>query len=112
MIDNTDEVTNKRMEALKDIEKDKVRVVRIYNKKVKKKAFQVGKLVWKIILPLGAKDNKFRKWCPRWKGLYKIVKVVAGNLYMMESLQGTRLPRTLNGKYLKKYYPSVWQDVY
>jgi hypothetical protein len=25
---------------------------------------------------------------------------------MMESLQGTCLPRALNGRYLKKYYPS------
>jgi hypothetical protein len=31
---------------------------------------------------------------------------------MMDSLQGTCLPRALNGQYLKKYYPSVWQDVY
>jgi hypothetical protein len=33
-----------------------------------------------------------------------------GNSNMMESLQGTRLPRALKGRYLKKYYPSVWQD--
>jgi hypothetical protein len=39
-----------------------------------------------------------------------IVKVIAGNSYIMESLQGMPLPRDLNGRYLKKYYPSVWQD--
>jgi hypothetical protein len=39
MMDNIDEVTDKRMEALEEIEKDKRRVVRSYNKKVKAKSF-------------------------------------------------------------------------
>jgi uncharacterized protein len=45
MMDNIDEITNKRMRALKQIEKDKTRVARAYNKKVKPKSFQVGELV-------------------------------------------------------------------
>ena len=45
MMDNIDEVTNKRVKALKEIEKDKLRVARAYNKKVKGKSFQVGDLV-------------------------------------------------------------------
>ena len=52
------------MKALKEIEKDKLRVARAYNKKVKDKSFQVGDLVWKTILPLGMKSNKFGKWSP------------------------------------------------
>jgi hypothetical protein len=107
MMDNIDEITNKRMRTLKEIDKDKAIVVRAYNKKVRPKTFQVGELVWKIILPLGTKKTKFEKLSPSWEGPYKIVKVFARNSYMMESLQGTRLPRTLNGRYLKKYYPSV-----
>jgi hypothetical protein len=86
IIDNIDEITNKRMRALKEIEKDKARVERAYNKKVRPKSFQVGELTWKTILPLGTKDIKFRKWSPSWEGPYKIVKVITENLYMMESL--------------------------
>jgi hypothetical protein len=107
LIDNTDGIPDKRMRALKEIEKDKARVARAYNKKVRTKSFQVSELVWKTILPLGTNDIKFRKWSPSWEGPYKIVKVIAGNSYMMELLQGTCLPRALNGRYLKKYYPSV-----
>jgi hypothetical protein len=59
MMDNIDEVTDKRLRALKKIEKDKFRVTRAYKKKVKVKFFQVGDLVWKTILPLGMKNNKF-----------------------------------------------------
>ena len=47
------------MKALKEIQKDKLRVARAYNKKVKDKFFQVGDLVWKTILPVGMKSNKF-----------------------------------------------------
>ena len=34
MMDNIDEVTDKRMKALKEIEKDMLQVARAYNKKV------------------------------------------------------------------------------
>ena len=110
MMDNIDEVTDKLMKALKEIEKDKFRVARAYNKKVKDKSFQVGDLVWKTILPLGMKSNKFAKWSPSWEGPYRVVKIIFGNFYMMETLQGDRLSRAINGKYLKKFYSSVWQD--
>ena len=110
MMDNIDEVTDKRLRALKEIEKDKLRVARVYNKKVKGKSFQVDELVWKTILPLGTKNNKFGKWSPSWEGLYRVVKVIFSNSYMMETLQGDRLPRAINRRYLKKYYSSVWQD--
>ena len=103
-MDNIDEVTNKRVKALKEIEKDKLRVARAYNKKVKGKSFQVGDLVWKIILPLGS------KWLPSWEGPYKVVKVIFGYSYILETLEGDRLPRAINKRYLKNYYPSVWKD--
>ena len=110
MMDNIDEVTDKHKKALKEIEKDKLRVARAYNKKVKGKSFQVGNLVWKTILPIGMKSNKFGKWSPSWEGPYRVVKVIFRNSYVMETLQGDRLPRAINGRYLKKYYPSMWQD--
>jgi len=33
-----------------------------------------------------------------------------GNAYILETLEGVEFPRALNGKYLKKYYPSIWVD--
>ena len=107
-MDNIDEVTDKRLKALKEIEKDKLRVARA----IKLKSFQVGDPVWKSILPLGMKNNKFGKWLPSWEGPYKIIMVISGNSYMMETVQGERLPRAINGRYLKKYYPSVWQSAW
>jgi hypothetical protein len=36
-------------------------VARAYNKRVEEKLFQVGNLVWKTILPIWIKSNKFEK---------------------------------------------------
>ena len=110
MMDNIDEKTDVRLKALKEIEKDKARVAKAYNKKVKSKFFQVGELVWKTILPIGSKSNQFGKWSPNWKGLYKVIKVIFDNSYMLETLQGECLTRAINGRYLKKHFPSVWQE--
>jgi hypothetical protein len=104
-IDNIDKVTDKRLQALKEIEKDKIRVARANNKKVKLKSFQVGDLVWKTMLPVGTKDHKFGKWSLSWEAPYTIVKVITGNSYMLKILSGEHLPRALNGRYLKKILP-------
>jgi formylmethanofuran dehydrogenase subunit D len=45
MLDKLDEVSDERMKALGEIERDKLRVARAYNKIVKKKSFQVRNLV-------------------------------------------------------------------
>jgi hypothetical protein len=60
MIDRLDEVSHERIKALGEIERDKLRVARAYNNKVKKKLFQVGDRVWKMILPIEFK-NMFGK---------------------------------------------------
>jgi hypothetical protein len=110
MLDRLDKVSDERVKALGEVERDKLRVARAYNKRVKKKSFQVGDLVWKTILPIRSRSNKFGKWSLNWEGPYKIEEVILGNAYMVQSIQGISLLGALNGKYLKKYYPSVWQD--
>ena len=95
--------------ALENIEANKLRVVRHYNKKVKNKQFGEGELVWKVKLPIGSKDSKFGKWSPNWEGPYRISRCAASNSYILEMIEGREeFDRAINGKYLKKYYPSVW----
>jgi hypothetical protein len=110
MLDRLDKVSDERVKAFSEIERDKLRVARAYNKRVKEKFIQVGDLVCKTILPIGSRSNKFEKWSPNWEGPYRIEEVILRNSYMVQSVQGTSPPRVLNGKYLKKYYPFVWQD--
>jgi hypothetical protein len=53
MLNRLDEVSDERVKALGEIERDKLRVDKAYNKRVKEKSFQIGDLVWKTIFLLG-----------------------------------------------------------
>jgi hypothetical protein len=110
MMDKVDEAPKSRLKALEEIEKEKVKISKAYNKRVVKILFQVVDLVWKMILPLGTRSGKFGKWSPNWEGPFRVIWVVSGNAYFMEDLDGHSLLKTLNGKYLKHYYPSMWED--
>jgi hypothetical protein len=95
---------------LKEIEKEKIKIAKAYNRRVMEKLFQVRDLVQKTILPLGTRSGKFGKWSPSWEGPFRVIRVMPSNAYFMEDLEGYSLPKALNGKYLKRYYPSMWQD--
>jgi hypothetical protein len=104
ILDRLHEASDERVKTLGEIERDKLRVTKAYNKS------QVGDLVWKTILPIGSRSSKFEKWSLNWEGLYRIEEVIPRNSYMVQSIQRISLPRVINKKYLKKYYPSAWQD--
>jgi hypothetical protein len=110
MMGKIDDVPESWFKALKEIEKEKIKIAKAYNKRVMEKSFQVGDIVWKMILPLGTRSGKFGKWSPSWKRPFRVIRVVPGNTYFMEDLEGHSLPKALNGKYLKCYYPSMCQD--
>jgi hypothetical protein len=69
MMDKLDGVPESRLKALRGIEKEKLQVAKAYNRKVREKSFQVGDLIWKTILPLGTRNNKFGKWSQAGKAL-------------------------------------------
>jgi hypothetical protein len=48
-----EDITELRLWSLEKIKKNKAKVARAYNKKVKLKEFQVRDLVWEAVLPLG-----------------------------------------------------------
>jgi hypothetical protein len=58
MMDKVDEAPESRLKALEEIEKEKVKIAKVYNKCVMEKSFQVGDLVWKTILPLETRSGK------------------------------------------------------
>jgi hypothetical protein len=45
MLDRLDEVSDERIKALGEVERDKLKVARAYNKRFKEKSFQVKDLV-------------------------------------------------------------------
>jgi hypothetical protein len=110
MKDSPEDLASHRLRALVNVEANKARVAKWYDKKVNIIEFSQGDLVWKLIMPTGSRDQKYGKWSPTWKGPYRISQCVPGNAYILETLEGEKFARALNGKYLKKYYPSIWMD--
>jgi hypothetical protein len=108
MMDKVDKAPERRLKAWEEIEKEKVKIAKAYTKCVVEKLFQVGDLVWKMILPLGTRSGKFGKWSPSWEGPFRVIQVVPGNAYFVEDHEGHSLLKALNVKYLKRYYPSTW----
>jgi hypothetical protein len=62
MMDELEDLHMIRLSTLENIEKNKMRVAKYYNKKVKVKQFAEGDLVWKALLPIGTKYSTFGKW--------------------------------------------------
>jgi hypothetical protein len=101
MMDELEDLHMVRLRALENIEK---------NKKVKVRQFAEGDLVWKALLPIGTKYCAFGKWSPNWEGPFRVVRCVPGNAYMLKTLLGEEFSAAINGRYLKKYYPSIEVD--
>jgi hypothetical protein len=106
MMDELEDLHMIRLRALENIEKNKMRVAKYYNKKEKVKQFSQGDLVWKALQPIGTKYSTFSKWSSNWEGPFRVVRCTPGNAYILKTLLGEEFTAAINGRYLKKYYPS------
>ena len=111
MIMELEDADENKIQAFNRMMVQKNKVAQSYNKRVRKKTFQEGDLVWKVILPIGIKDRDLGKWSPNWEGPFRIHQVLPGNAYWLSSLEGEPHKRYINGKYLKKYFPTMWEMV-
>jgi hypothetical protein len=107
MMDEIEDFHMILLRALENIEKNKMRVAKYYNKKVKVKQFAEGDLVWKALLPIATKYSTFGKGTPNWEGPFRVVRCTPGNAYILKTLLGEEFTTAINGRYLKKYYPSI-----
>ncbi|XP_045792014.1 uncharacterized protein LOC123886769 [Trifolium pratense] len=107
MFDELVDLDEERLRALDTLSRQKERVAKAYNKKVKSKTFEVGNLVWKVILPMDKKDRVLGKWSPNWEGPFKIIQVFSNGAYEIEELTSEKRTLNINGKYLKKYKPTL-----
>ncbi|XP_058185787.1 uncharacterized protein LOC131303013 [Rhododendron vialii] len=105
-LEDLDEV---RLAALDHMLVQKRRVARSYDKRVRKKSFTEGDLVWKAVFPLWEKNPRYGKWSPTWEGPYQIAQVLKGNFYLLMDLNGGLFKHLTNGKYLKHHYPTMWE---
>ena len=97
---------NRKMQAFNHMLVQKNKVAQTYNRRVKRKSYEVGDLVWKIILPIDYKDKELGKWSPNWER-----QVLPRNGYWLVRLRGEPHKMFINGKYLKKYFPTLWEII-
>ncbi|KAK2428853.1 hypothetical protein QL285_027338 [Trifolium repens] len=107
MSDELVDLDEERLSALEILTKQKERVSKAYNKKVKSKFFIIGELVWKVILHMDKKDRLLGKWTPNWEGPFKIVQVYSNGAYDIEELTPEKRTLGIIGKYLRKYKPAL-----
>jgi len=107
MLDELVDLDEERWTALEVLAKQKERVAKAYNKKVKSKLFVQGDLVWKVIFPMDKKNGFLGKWSPSWEGPWQILRVFSNNAYEIEELNDDQRILRINGKYLKKYRPML-----
>ncbi|XP_050914963.1 uncharacterized protein LOC127129900 [Lathyrus oleraceus] len=107
MIDELVDLDEERLKALELLKRHKKRVEKSYNKKVKVKIFLLEDLVWKVILPMDRKNMALGKWSPKWEGPFQILQVFSNDAYEIEELNKDKRILRVNGKYLKKYKPTL-----
>ncbi|KAK9690211.1 hypothetical protein RND81_09G112200 [Saponaria officinalis] len=103
------DVEAKRAQALSLRIRQKRLTVESYNKRVRKKSFKLGDLVWKVRLPMWHKDHFYGKWTPQWEGPFRVIKFYSGNSYGLQDMNGNITRANINGKFIKTYHPTVWE---
>src|ERR1043165_9194163 len=107
MMNKLVDIDKTRLHALEVLRRQKERVARAYNKRVKSKLFSINDLVWKVILPMDKKNKLLGKWSPRWEGPFRVLKTFSNNAYEIEELVEDRRILKVIGKYLKRYKPCL-----
>lgn len=83
-------------------------IVMAYNKRVKGKSFEEGKIVCRVMLSLSSHMPGFGKWSPTWEGPYGIYKILGNRPNLLKDKDGKIHQDPINGKWLKKFYLILW----
>ena len=110
MLDEFVDVDEERLMALNMLLRQKERIAKAYNKKVKSKSFNIGDFFWKVLLSMDKRDRVLGKWSPNWEGPFKFIQVFSNGVYEIEESASNNRIFKINDKYLKKYKP-ILQEV-
>lgn len=103
MFDELADLDEERLATVEMLIRQKERVAKVYNRKVREKTFTDNDYVWKVILPMDHRDRTLGKWSPKWEGPFHVTRTYSNNAYKIKELGGDQRVLRVNGKYLKKY---------
>lgn len=95
-----DLIYERREDAKKRMEGQRVRTKKAYDKKVKKRGFVVGDWVLRQADALKATG----KLEANWERPYKVISVLKGGAYELVDKDDVKVPRPWNIGHLKKYF--------
>ncbi|KAK6137733.1 hypothetical protein DH2020_028525 [Rehmannia glutinosa] len=95
-----DELEEKRQRAYLRMEASKGIMKASYDKRVKKRNFQVGDMVLRRADAL----KLVGKLEANWEGPYKVVRIAAGGAYELENMAGQKVPRPWNVCHLNQFH--------
>ncbi|XP_024196443.1 uncharacterized protein LOC112199695 [Rosa chinensis] len=104
-----EDLSGQRLAALDNLVMDKRRIARAYDKRTRGRSYKEGYLVWKAVLPLGEKLTGRGKWTTRWEGPFVIHRILERGAFHLKDVDGDIHHNPINSRFLKKYYPSVWE---
>ncbi|XP_024155838.1 uncharacterized protein LOC112163812 [Rosa chinensis] len=104
-----EDLSEQCLAALDNLVMEKQRIARPYDKRMRGRSYKEGDLVWKAVLPFGEKLTSRGKWTPRWDGPFVVHCIMVRGAFHLKDLDGGIHRNPINGRFLKKYYPSVWE---
>ena len=111
MLQELEATDEDRLMTFENIQVNKTKVSKLYNKKVRLKCFTEDDLLWKVILSIRNRTTKFDKWSSNWEEPFIITQIIYGGAYKLSTLEGEELARGVNGIYLKKYHPIMGKQL-
>ena len=93
----------KQLEAQQRLECYQARLLRVFNKKVRLRSFQVGDLVLAICRPIITTHKTESKFASKWDGPCVVQDVYTNGAYKIIVEDGLRIG-PINDKFLKRYY--------
>ena len=101
-LDQLNLINKKRLTAICHGQTYQKRMIKVFNKKIKPRVYQVGDLVIKrIILP---QSDPRGKWTPTYEGPFVVKCVFSGGAMILTTMDGDDLPHPANADIVKKYY--------
>ena len=101
-LDQLNLIDEKRLTVICHGQTYQKRMIKAFNKKVRRQEYQVGDLVIKlIILPQGDPRGK---WTPTYEGKFMVKNFFSGGAMILTTMDGDDLPHPVNAYTVKKYY--------
>ena len=101
-LDQLNLIDEKRLAAVCHGQMYQKRMIKAFNKKVRRQVYQVGYLVIKrIILP---QSDPRGKWTPTYEGPFMIKNIFSGGAMILTTMDGDDLSHPVNADIVKTYY--------